>query len=234
MEWLSSKKEIILRSVSETLSSSNEYEPRDMRRNLDIYLNECQLHTDEMALLDGFIQLIKADLPLGDIDSDCITEAILKDNILPDYDIMVGNPRLAREVFALAPLRFLGPYVELIYEATEISQWYAKATEIASALTYEHTNGSCLAGGRHPPVYKLRALDGDPCVLSMVCPRKEMQRLLGRAVVNYQKEDVEYRQDAQRYVSIANAKLRAAMEQGLFETYYASTLLEIRDRQLFS
>ncbi len=215
------------------LPSSSDREPRNMGYNLDIYLKECTRHDDDtMELLDSFLRLVKADLSMTEIGDDHITEAIMKSGILPDYDLTIGNPRFVRETFALAPLRFLAPYIEMLYASEEIERWYEKAVEVAGMLTGEHTNGSCLAGARRLPVYKLRALDADPCSVSLICPRKEMQRLLGEAAVNYNKSDLEYTHNFDRYVQAADAKIGIAVRQGLLEAYYASALLDIRNRQV--
>jgi len=206
-----------------------------MGYNLSVYLEQCTLHDgDALSLLDDFVGLVKADLVMTEADNSTITKAIIRTKTLPDHDILESNVRLTRETFALAPLRFLAPYIEATYNKEEIERWYDKAVEIAAILTNDHVSDSCLAEDRRPPTYKLRASDGDPCLLSLVCPLKEMQRLLGASAVNYNRNDLEYTHNHDRYIYVSNMKLGLAAIRGLIDPYYASALLRAREVRIFN
>lgn len=229
------QKSIYNEKVDELLPSSNEREPRDMGRNLSIYLEHCVLHDgDSLSLLDGFVRLIKADLAMTEADDSNITEAIVRTATLPDHDLLEVSTRLTRETFALAPLRFLAPYIEATYGEEEIERWYDRAVEVAATLTNDHTNDGCLLEARRPPIYKLRAFDGDPCLLSLICPLKEMQRLLGASAVNYDRDDLEYTHNRHRYIHVSNAKMGLAAIRGVIDPYYASALLHAREVRIFN
>jgi len=205
-----------------------------MGYNLNVYLDDCTFYDGEpLSLLSSFAALVKADLSLDDPTNENIKDAIIRSGCIVPRFILEENTRLTREIFALAPLRFLAPYIEAMYDEEEIERWYDKAVEVAAILTNDHTNDSCLAEDTRPSTSKLRASDGDRCELSLNCPLKEMQLLLGASAVNYDKDNLEYTHNRDRYIYVSNAKMGLAAIRGLVNPYYGSALLRARDVRVF-
>lgn len=195
--------------------SLERYAQAPITRHLDQYRIVCETH--EGSWVDLIIAFEKLCGEVG-IEPDNETLIFLQTvGILPSAEQFEKDPRQGLELFAMAPLRFLGPYRELNDEQDNPFDLYKETARIALNLCSLHTNEGCLRAA-----YPWNA-EGTSCQYSSVCPRIVVRNLLVEPPIPYND-----RLDPLATMLIGD-KLVLAVRLGIIEKQVADAILDNYD-----
>lgn len=190
--------------------------------HLTAYETECYLKVNSPAtLLTPLKSLIRQELQLDDIDANRLTYVLVASDILPNMQHYSDSPNEALEHFALAPLRFLGSYIDTRRQPDEAKEWYEVAVNMALNLAAVHSTKRCLSA------IELRS-GNDACEESDLCPFKEVRRLLVQPAIDYRFDDAWYALDPARLMTSIQMKLALANKHELITNAKMNELLNER------
>lgn len=207
--------------MSEFGAPRERHEPRDMTVHLDMYWADCEYTDDSpVAMLASLERLIQNELGLSAEEANQLPQALDRARVVPSYRQFEESPEEVRELFSLAPLRFLAPYMEMTCTPTELRKWYARAVHIALTLSEEHTNEACLdlSDDTSQPTF------APNCAMSDICPRRYLRVFLTDPLYQMPSFDASVTFDPEAYFELSDIKLKLAIRHGLVTKEHAEML----------